>query len=760
MPAAIDVLLPLPIGPLTYLPPLQGDTPGPGRRVVVPWQAGVRIGVVCDVRTVDAGRGVELRHALHALEGQVWLDHAALATVTSLARHSGVPAGLVLATLNPPGLQQELDHEVRLAPGGKDLLAALDHPPPREAEGGAWFAAALVPGKALEELRRQGLIDERARPRALTRRVLVPVRPPDDELEGARRLAQRTALERLFELDEAESAAALAADADVSPSAVRSLVAKGYAAYAERPQEEPAPPLPHPAPEALPAIKVEQVPPEGDGAVVGARRRARLAALLPRLRADLAAGRSVLVLAPEAAMADAAASDLATALPVSLLSGEATDRQRVRLWRELERGRPQVLVGTYLALLAPLENLGRVVVLDFASSAYKLQAGSRTLVSKAATLRARLAAVPLTLLDVVAGPDLVVQVAAAARRHLPLPRLRLHVADLAGGGNWPVHPDLTRTLKQVVERERQALILAPRRGYSGALGCPECGWQAPCPNCDLTLRYHRAEGVLRCHQCGHAERPPDTCPACGGTNVGPLRGAGTEWVAAQVRRSLDGFPVYRYDRDHRDDVTALLAGAPGVVVGTLALLSLPPLPELSLIGITHFDAHLMAADFRAEEEVLRTVLRLAELTGGRQPLVLVQTFSPEHELLRALGAPDPAAALELLLAGQLARRKRFGYPPYAGLAKLQFSARDRGSALAAAQHALDALLTGGALQGEVLGPASAPVERVRGQYHFQLLLRGTDEVRLEALLALVPGRYPGARLGVDVDPRDVGALLD
>ena len=124
MPAAIDVLLPLPIGPLTYLPPLQGDPPGSGRRVVVPWQAGVRIGVVSDVRTVDAGRGVELRHALHALEGQVWLDHAALATVTSLARHSGVPAGLVLATLNPPGLQQELDHEVRLAPGGKDLLAA------------------------------------------------------------------------------------------------------------------------------------------------------------------------------------------------------------------------------------------------------------------------------------------------------------------------------------------------------------------------------------------------------------------------------------------------------------------------------------------------------------------------------------------------------------------------------------------------------------------------------------------------------------
>ncbi len=760
VPDAIDVLLPLPIGPLTYLPPLQGDEPGKGRRVVVPWQGGVRLGVVADVRTVDASRGVELRHALHALEPQVWLDGGALATVMSVARNSGVPAGLVLATLNPPGLQQELDHEVRLPREGEGLLRALGHEPPREAADGAWFAAALVPAKALEELRRQGLVDERAHPSVLMRRVLVPARPPDDDLEGARRLAQRMALERLLELGEADSAAALAADAEVSPSAVRTLVTKGYASYEEVPAPEPAPPLPHPAAEPLPVAPREVVPPEGDGAVVGGKRRSRLAALLPRLREDLRGGHSVLVLAPEAAMAEAAAADLAASLPVSLLSGEASDRQRVRLWRELEGARPHVLVGTYLALLAPLEGLGRVVLLDAASSAYKLQAGSRTLVSKAAALRARLAGVPLTLLDVAAGPDLVVQVPAAARRDLPLPRLRLHVADLSGGGNWPVHPDLTRTLKQVVERERQALILAPRRGYSGALGCEECGWQAPCPNCDLTLRYHRAEGLLRCHQCGHEERPPATCPSCGGTRVGPLRGAGTEWVAGQVRRSLGDFPVYRYDRDHRDDVSALLGGAPGALIGTLALLGLPPLPELSLIAITHFDAHLLAADFRAEEEVLRTVLRLTELAGARQPLVLVQTFSPEHELLTALGSPDPAAALELLLAGQLARRKRFGYPPFAGLAKLQFSARDRGSAHAAAQHALDALLTGGARVDEVLGPASAPVERVRGQYHFQLLLRGSDEVRLEALLALVPSRYPGARLSIDVDPRDVGALLD
>ncbi|HRP48382.1 MAG TPA: hypothetical protein PLT07_12590, partial [Trueperaceae bacterium] len=227
MPNAIDVLLPLPLGPLTYLPPLQGAEPVPGQRVVVPWQGGVRLGLVVDVRLVDAGRGVELRHALHVLEGHPWLLSSGLQTVMSLARNSGVPAGLVLATLNPPGLQQELAHELRLHAGAAAYLEALGAQAPSVAADGAWFAAAALPGKALEELRRQGLVDERALPVVQTRRVLVPARPPDDELEGARRLPQRIALERLLDVGEAQSAVALAEEAGVSVSAVRALVTKG-----------------------------------------------------------------------------------------------------------------------------------------------------------------------------------------------------------------------------------------------------------------------------------------------------------------------------------------------------------------------------------------------------------------------------------------------------------------------------------------------------------------------------------------------------
>ncbi len=758
MPLALDVLLPLPLPALTYLPPLQGGEARAGQRVVVPWQGGVRIGIVTGRRMVDAGRGLELRHVLHTFGEQEWLAPAALEALGRMARSAGVPTGTVLATLNPPGLQPELRHLVNLraeAAGFADDLALGDEPP-----FGRWVEAASLPTKVLEFLRQQGLVDERGEQVPRLERRLVPLAQADEGLAGARREPQRLALERLFDLGSADSGAHLAREANVSESSVRSLVANGYAGYQDLPAPEPPLPGPPLTDEALPELGEAAAPPEGDGALVGGTRVGRLAALAPRLAADLAEKRSVLVLVPEQAQAVATASLLQARFPVSLLTGDATEEQRVRLWRELPEAGAQVLVGTFLALLAPLPNLGRVVVIDAGSSAYKLQSGARLMIPKAARQLAESAGAALTQLDLVAGPELAARVPPGARRTLPLPPLRLHVADLNEGGNWPVHPDLQRTLSQVKDRGRQAVLLAPRRGFSGAFGCQDCGWQAPCPNCDLTLRYHRQQARLRCHQCGHEERLPARCPQCHGTELGPLRGAGTQWIASQLAEALQGFPVYRFDRDQRDDLNAIYAGEPGVVVGTLALLGLAPLPQLSLVGVTHFDTHLVAADYRAEEEATRTLLRLTELGGERRPLVVVQTHAPEHELLVALSAPEPEAALEALLGRQLERRKRFGYPPFSTLAKLQFTARDRGGALAAAQRAADALVTSGAVDTELLGPASAPVERVRGRFVFNIVLRAADDARLEALMSALPRSYPGAKLLVDVDPQDVGALLD
>jgi len=750
VPTAIEVLVPLPLDPLSYLPPSMRDRAPVGARVAVPWQGGVRVGLVVGERTVDAGRGLELKEAVDWLDARPFIRPEAVAALLRIARHAAVPAGVALATLAPWAFREELRHEVRAVAGA--LVPDLD-------PDAGWESADRLAADRLGWLREQGLVAERVTRVERTVRVLAPLTPADDGLAGARKANQRAALDRLWNVEQADSAAALARDADVPESAVRALIAKGYAEYRDVPAPPPSLPGPQPGAAAPPAVAPGRVPPEGDGAVVGGLRRQRLAALAPRLRADLDAGLSVLVLAPEHVRLAEAAAVLGT-LPVQVMSGDLDDAQRGRVFEELPGSGPLVLVGTYLALLAPLPRLGRVVVLDAGSGSYKLQSGARLFVPHAAGLVAEAFGAALTLADVVAGPETVVRVPAEARRNLPLPRLRLHAVDMTASGNWPLHPDLVRVLKQVQERGRQAVLVAPRRGFSAALGCPDCGYLVECPNCDLSLRYHRQDGRLRCHQCGHEQAPPPACPSCGGTDLEPLRGAGTQWVASQVQGLLPGFPVLRFDRDRRDDLSPLLEGAPGVVVGTTAVLRLPPLPALSLLALTLFDTHLAAADFRAEEEALRLLLELAELGGERRPLLLAQTFQPEHPVLSALASETPDAAVEALLGRQLERRKRFAYPPFGAMAKLQLAARDAAAAADAAEALAADLRRRGAGQDDVLGPAPAPVPRVKGRYAYQLLLRAPAPDRLEEVLGGLPARMGKASLRIDVDPRDVGELLE
>lgn len=759
VPRALDVLFPLPLGALTYQEPLSGGRIGLGQRVVAPWHGGTKVGVTVAERDVDPGRGLELKHLVGALEAEAWLRPWALTAIDVVARTSGLPSGLVLATLALPGFAPDLEHVVRAHPEAAELL--VEEGMSGLPELGEWLPADAVPASVLDLLRRQGLVDERVAERLRTRRVLVPVAAPDAGLAAKRSANQRAALELLHEVGSAESAAALARDAGVSESAVRNLVAKGYAAYADVPVEAPAI-LIEPGEEglALEDVPAAAVPPAEGGAVVGGTRGQRLAAVAPLLHADFAAGRSAIVIAPELAQAAAAAAALARELPVQYLTGGFDEASRRRAWAELSGIGPTVVVGTFAALLAPVADLGRVVLLDAGSGSYKLLSGSRSHVARLAAQVARAASVPLTRTDVALSPDVLHSLDAGALRSLPLPDFRLHVADMRESSGWPIHPDLQLTLGQVAERGRQAVVLAPRRGFSGAFGCRSCGWSAPCPNCDLTLRFHQRDGRLRCHQCGHEESLPDVCPNCASEELEPLKGAGTEWIVGQLAKALPGVQVLRYDRDHRDDLGGLYAGQPGVIVGTTAVLRLAPLPHLSLLAVTSFEAQLFQADYRAEEEALRTLLQLIELAPPRRTLLVVQSFVPDHDVLEALASDSREAAVTVLVGRQLERRRRFGYPPFTTLAKVQFAGKDRTAAREAAAKAADALLLSGARDGEVLGPEAAPIERLKGRYSFNLLLRAEDETRMESLLATLPRRFPGATVRIDVDPRELGELLD
>ena len=756
------VLLPLPLPPFNFLPPHGEAEVKPGCRVVVPWQNGVRIGVVVGAEPLRGAAALELREVIATLGTEPFLSAAGLALIGRVAQHTCSPAGTVLANLLPTGLNEPLLHEVR-------ALAEVEAVPSER-----WTDAARVPPRELDLLRRQGLLEERVRPQVKQVQVLEPRRRADDALSGKPQANQRRALSALWRLEHAESAAALSRDADVPESAVRALVKKGYAAYAH--VDAPPPALPsYFATEVPEEVRGEVALPEGHFSLSGGLRRDRVRVLLPLLHENLRRGESVLVLVPEGAYLEETAALLAAHVPLQVLSGELSDAQRSRLWSELRAGEPVVLVGSYLALLAPLEPLGRVVVLEEGSTSYKLAQGCRVFVPTAARLLAEAAGATLVLADALATPEAHRYLGRggheqgglengardghAARRGvvtLPTPPARVHTVDLTQGQSWPLSTDLIKVLKQVEARERQAVLLAPRRGFSAALRCAECDWLAGCPNCDLPLRYHRERYVLRCHQCGHAEKAPALCPSCDSPDMSPTRAAGTQWVVSAVQKLLPDIPVLRFDSDKREDLSALYEGQPGVLVTTSAILRRAPLPNLSLIAVTLLDTLLNLSDFRAEEGAYRLLLNLAELAPGKRPLTLVQTFQPEHAAVRAYAQGHTESFLDALLE----RRERFGYPPYRTLAKVQLSAKQQSEAERAATWLAGAVRTAGAAEEELLGPTPAPVARVKNQYSYQLFVRTASAQALRERLQPALNYRGSARLRIDVDPREIAGFLE
>jgi len=714
-----------------------------GMRVVVPWQSGVRIGILVGFEPLRGGAGLELREAVGVLDDEPFLKESALTVLARVTAYTCAPAGTVLANLLPTGLSIPLEHYVR-------ALSVVESEPISE----SWGEAAAVPLKRLELYRQQGLLEERVRVAPAQVQRLVPVREGDAVLDGAARANQRAALAYLFRLGQSESAAALARAAAVPETAVRALVKKGYAEY----REVAAPPVPLSA--IKPTGRAELLSgswpvtvEEPTLSVAGGTRAARVLSLLPLLKADLAAGKSVLVLAPEQTFVHEAAALLAAHVPVHVLSGDTSDKERLRLWERCAEPEPFVLVGSYLALLAPLD-LGRVVVLEEGSSAYKLNAGCRVFIPTAANFLAEEAAVPLVLSDAFPTPETLGVAPPPARLEVQTATPRVHLVDLRAGG-WPLSGDLVRVLKQVEARGRQAVLLAPRRGFSAALCCAACEHTLMCPNCDLPLRYHRERYLLRCHQCGHQGRAPDLCPNCSNPALGPTRAAGTQWIAAEVARVVPELLVKRFDSDRREDLGELMDGAPGVLVATTACLRLPPLPNVSLVGVTLLDAFLSLGNFRAEEEAFRLLLNLGELAPGRRPLTLIQTFVPDSPLLHAYTHGSGEAFVQALLE----RRQSFNYPPFAALAKVQLSARDARTAENAANWLAGALQTAGVAPDELLGPSAAPVARVKNRYSYQLFIRTEAAALPERLEPALAYRGP-ARLRLDIDPRDVSGFLE
>ena len=640
------VQLPLPLGPLSYLPP-EGDgrAPLPGLRVAVPFRKGVRVGVVVSV--TDAGEhAYALRHAIGYLDDAPFLDEAALEFLNRAAAENFCPPGQLLADL-APFLEPPLVHQVRLVDGAERGRLPAGLP-----ELTLWRDAGELDPALLEELRDGGVLEERVWALGPTRKTLVPLRAPSEKLTPK----QRAALETLIARGEVETMTELARAAGVGPGVVRKLVEKEYAGWRERPLElEPRPP-------AGPPLEPLS-PPEPPARVSGGRWSERL-----QLAAGLAREGETLVLFPERYDLERAYDHWPP--PALPFHGGQSPELRRALWN---REAPVVL-GSYQALLMP-RRWQRIVVMDEGSDSYKLASGSRAHAVRLAELRAGMLGASLHYVSLTPAVEVVEKPGLLVRP----PRTRVLPIDLRRERGWPLTGRAVELLAQVPAKGRQALVLVARRGYSGRLFCKSCNWQPVCPNCDLPLRFHKPgrRGRLVCHQCGHSEPAPAVCPACGGELFG-YAGPGVQWVAEAIQKHLPELPVYQYSSERKDDLAPLQRGEPGAVVGTTALLRTPAPPELALVLLPYAEGFMPASDFRAPERYHRLLWQLADLHPTRSPLIALQTFEPDHPAVEALIEGDVMGVPET----ELALRRMLGYPPAVRMVVLEFSHRQEATARA------------------------------------------------------------------------------
>jgi primosomal protein N' (replication factor Y) len=496
--------------------------------------------------------------------------------------------------------------------------------------------------------------------------------------------------------------------------------------------------------------------------VTGAGKTAIYAAAIARA---LAAGRPALVLVPEIPLAlplvDRLRTDLAAS--VALLHSGLSEGERADEWRRIRAGGAEVVVGTRIAVGAPLADVGLVVVDEEHDPAYKSDRTPRLQARDVAIELARLAGAACVLGSATPAVDSVGHARAGRYRRFVLPERPAGAlptvevvdlrAELAAGNRGMLSRRLAAALAGLDTRAgERAILVINRRGTASVVLCRDCGEVLVCPDCSRPLVYHQPGTLLRCHICGLARPTVDRCPACGSPRIRYL-GGGTERVEREVRSRFPTLRVGRLDRDvaeRRGVAAAVLdafaAGALDVLVGTSLVAKGIDVPEVTLVGIVSADVALHLPDERAVERTYQLLVQAVGRAGrGERPgRAIIQTYQPEHPAIVAVAEQRAASFYD----AELALRERFRSPPFGRLVKLVVALPDREAARAEAERLAAELRKRAAESGgrlTVSGPAPAFVARRNGRWRFVLVLRGDDPVA-----AL--GHPLGPPWSVDVDP--------
>ncbi|MEX2273461.1 MAG: primosomal protein N' [Vicinamibacterales bacterium] len=485
--------------------------------------------------------------------------------------------------------------------------------------------------------------------------------------------------------------------------------------------------------------------------------------------------RRVLILVPEIALTPAAAAIFRAAFGdrVAIQHSALSDGERHDQWHRIRRGDIDVVVGTRSAVFAPLPDVGLIVVDEEHDGSFKQDESPRYHGRDVAVVRGRKATALVILGSATPALETYENTRQAryhlvtmARRVMDRPLARMQVVDMQEeyaerGADIVFSRPLEEALTSHLARGEQAVILLNRRGFATLMFCRQCGHSLECPNCSLSLTIHRAIGRARCHYCNHSAPLPAKCEKCGGEFL-EQTGFGTERVEAEVRALMPHARVTRVDRDtirRRGAIagvlTAMAARKIDVLVGTQMIAKGHDFPEVTLVGVVSADVGLGMPDFRAGERTFQLLTQVSGRAGrGSKPgLAIVQTLVPAHYSIQHALGQDYGAFFE----DEMTFRRSMRYPPVMSLINVVVRGPSASDAMDLAADLAKRIRQQQSGDMRVLGPAPAPLARIKGEHRAQFFIKGTARGRMRDALRTAVEARPDARrrISIDVDPLSV-----
>ncbi|MFO0686144.1 MAG: primosomal protein N' [Sandaracinus sp.] len=489
-----------------------------------------------------------------------------------------------------------------------------------------------------------------------------------------------------------------------------------------------------------------------------------------------AQGRGAILLVPEIALTPQLVGRFRARFgdDIAVLHSGLTEREWMRMWQALRSGEVTLAVGARSAIFAPVAKLGLVVVDEEHDGSYKQEEGFRYQARDLAVLRAHRAGAVCVLGS--ATPSLESYQATETGRYKKLvlreranarPLPPVDIVDLSRTGAGPTRDPLItlplhRALQKCLAEGHQAVLFLNRRGFAPSVRCAQCEHVQRCPACSVTLTEHRRAGSLRCHYCDYAQPAGTACQECGSLELVTI-GLGTEKLEDTLAQAFPLARIARLDRDVAtgQGVEAVLDRVRrrevDVLVGTQMVTKGHDLPGVTLVGVLLADQSLAFPDFRAAERTFQLLTQVAGRAGRAETPgeVVLQTFQPKDPAILAA----KHHSYDAFLRSEMSSRKDARYPPFARLAAVRVDAADRvvaertAAMLAAVAGAMTLVKTE---RVDVLGPAPAPIERLRGRFRYRFLLRSAERPALRAVASAVLARIEDgigvARASVDIDP--------